>query len=235
MAEAYIEYHIQKFFEELKIYVHYFNITFSEQKKLAKAIQDKHDEIGSDFDYENDDDGTVWSRAHEEILGTDEVWITEHELFIVGGYCIIIFHAFERFLEELFELIIKHQLSSMLISKITQEQKKAIEEVVKNDKLETFDCFCRIFPDIRKAKGYEKVYELNTICNVFKHGRGGALRRLKKIRPDITQHLGEMFSPALRPFRGYDLTNIKQNMIYEYVDAIKTFLTGVFGVTEVKA
>lgn len=105
MVEPHIEYHIQKFFEELKTYVYYFDVTFSEQKRLAKAIQNKHDEIGRNFDYENDDDGTVWSRAHEEILGSDEVWISEHELFIVGGYCIVIFHAFERFLEEVFRKV----------------------------------------------------------------------------------------------------------------------------------
>ncbi len=229
MAEPHIEYHIQKFLEELKTYVHYFDITFTEQKRLAKAIQNRHDAIARNFDYENDDDGTVWSRAHEEILGSDEVWITEHELFIVGGYCTTIFHAFERFLEEVFDLVVKRSLPEMLKKQITIKQKRAIEKVLKDDKLDTFNCFCDIFPQVKTIRGYREVNELNTVCNVFKHGRGPALKRLKKIRPDITRHLEEMFFSTLRPFRGYGLT-VEQKMVYEYVEAIKTFLAQVFGI-----
>jgi len=230
MAEPYIEYDIKKFLEELKTYAYYFRITFLEQERLAKAIQDKHDEIGHAYDYEHGDDGEVWSRAHEEVLGSDEVWITEHELFIVGGYCIIIFHAFERFLEYLFDFVLKRDLPEMLKKQITDKQKEAIRKVLKDDKLDTFSCFCDIFPEVKVANGYMKVSELNAVCNVFKHGKGPALERLKIIRPDITKHLDDMFSSTLRPFRGHGLS-IEQKLVNEYVDAIKEFLFDVFGVS----
>lgn len=123
-----VEYHIREFFEELKTYKHYFDIKIKEQERLSQAIQDKHDEIAIGFDYENDDDGTVWSLAHENILGSDNVWITEHELFIIGGNCIIIFHAFERFLEEIFDLIFKRDLPQMLKRLVSKNQKRLLRK-----------------------------------------------------------------------------------------------------------
>ena len=229
MAEPHIEQHILMFLEELKTFIRYFNITLLEQKRLAQAVQNKHDEIGRSFDYENDDDGIVWSRANEKVLGNDEVWITEHKLFIIGGYFIIIFHAFERYLEDIFDLAVKHELPDMLKNGITAEQRKAIEGVLKADKLDTLGSFFDIFPEAKNVKEYKKVCELRTVCNVFKHGRGSALERLKKIRPDITKHLDYSFSRLLRPFREYSL-NVEPKMIYEYVDSIKAFLFQVFDI-----
>ena len=231
MAKPYIEYHIKKFLEELRIYNHYFDVTFLEQERLVKAIQDRHDEIGRSFDYEHDDDCEVWSRAHEEILGSDEVWISEHELFIIGGYCMIFFHAFERFLEDVFDLVSKRSLPEMLKKQITSKQRKAINKVLKDDKLDTFACFCDIFPGVKTARGYKKVSELNIVCNVFKHGSGSALKRLKKIRPDITKHLEDRLSLTLRPFREHGL-KVERKMIYEYFAAIRTFLFEVFDIKE---
>lgn len=231
MARPHIEHHIRAFLEELKTYKHYFDITFREQERLAKAIQDKHDEIGANFDYEHDDDGTVWSRSHDDVLGSDEVWITEHELFIIGGYCIIIFHAFERFLEEIFDMVTSRDLAEMLKEKVTSRQKKAIEKVLKEGKLDQFSSFCDIFPETKTVKAYGKVDELRIVCNVFKHGKGHSLEELKKIRPDITKPLsdGLFFGGLSRPFRGYGL-HIKREVVYEYVDAIKAFLFEVFDI-----
>ena len=232
MVKPYIENHVKKFFDELSTYKYYFGITLKEQDKLAKAIQDRHDEIAKGFDYENDDDGIVWSRAHEDVMGSDEVWISEHELFIVGGYCIIIFHAFERYLEDAFDLIIKSDLPEMLNTAISVYQKRAIEKVLKSGKLDQFSSFCDIFPSVKTVKAYEKTYELNVICNVFKHGTGRSLELLRKIRPDVTRYLDDKISLSrtVRPFRGYDL-RVKREMVYEYLDAIKGFLIKVFDIT----
>lgn len=231
MASPHIEYHIRAFLEELRTYKHYFDVTFREQERLAKSIQDKHDEIAANFNYENDDDGIVWSRSHDAVLGSHEVWITEHELFIIGGYCIIIFHAFERFLEEVFDMVASRDLPEMLKETVATRQRKAIEKVLEEGKLDKFSIFCDIFPETKNIKAYGKVDELRIVCNVFKHGKGHSLEELKKIRPDITKPLsdGLSFGELSRPFRGYSL-HIKREVVYEYVDAVQSFLFEVFDI-----
>lgn len=138
MSVYWVEYQIREFFGEIEVYKHYFQSSIKEQERLFREIEKQYTKISKVFDDESNDGSIPWEEANKKILGTDSLLVSSHINFIVGGHCIILFHSFERFSEEIFRYGYIKELPSILNEKISTELRRKIKKIIEKDKLETF-------------------------------------------------------------------------------------------------
>lgn len=79
--------------------------------------------------------------------------------------------------------------------------------------------------DITKLKGYNKIVEMRELQNVFKHGFGRAMKKLRELRPDYFEQK-EKLTPLNMVNNTIidDTLNISNNDYKEYIKTIKLYL-----------
>lgn len=221
MSKEYIDLMIEVFVDELKYFNHYFNVIRAEINEKGKCLEDEFKRISPQYDPEFTDESEVWSQAYQNVFGTDNFPLDFHLPSMTAGFCIIIYHAFERFLEEIFE--------QLKISNLEHLKSISIDpnKVVLGDKLEKFQNFVDIFPQIKTLSSYKELNELRLVCNVFKHGTGPSMTQLKAERPDMFKWSSLFDYTNIRPLAGMDI-NISENDFSGYLKAINLFLEEVF-------
>ena len=163
-------------------------------------------------------------------MGSDLFPPYRHESALTGGYSIIIYHAFERFLELIVDYHLKEGFATIMNEQIDKKRSDKMKSIIDNSsKLETFGELVILYPAIKQYKSYPKLHELFLACNVFKHGSGRSTTALAELRPDLFKHIFMGVSgTGLRPLSGWGVELVKEDF-YSYVTAIKLFLKEAFG------
>jgi hypothetical protein len=185
---------------EVDMYAKHLSYVLRELDMQDKKIREEFDSIQGDFDPEYTDEATVWEKATENILGARTWFIPEFQkVGAIAGYCIILFHLFERFLEE-------------------------ISYLKDGDRVPSYLDFKTKYPAFASNPSFDKLDELRLIANYCKHGKGSAETGLTAKRPDYFEPFGNKLVP--KPLSGYDI-KISQDDFNKYVAAIKDFVNAV--------
>lgn len=233
--ELLIKSRCEEFAQEIAMFEHYFHTVNSEAANINKKIVEEHERISSEYDYETGDDGVVWSQATANVMGSDAFPPYRHESALAGGYSIIIYHAFERFLELIVDYHLKEDFATIMNEPIDKKRKDKMKGIIdSSDKLETFDQLVILYPGIAQYQSYAKLRELCLVCNVFKHGSGRSMEALAALRPDLFRNSFMGISgKGIRPLSGWGVDLVKEDFD-NYVNAIRVFLKEAFGHTCVK-
>lgn len=224
---------------ELNTFNIYFKAAILKEKELEAEVVNEREliinklenpDMFEDDDYEEDEGYSVkekkdvWLKAVENVIGHSAYPPYIHVPFIVGGFCIVMFHSFERFLENIFIKYINEDIDRLFDSHIN---KKSLAKFLNKKKKPDYLCDWKvIYPQITKLPSFNKLEELNLVCNVFKHGKGDSYNKLRFIRPDLFKfHKPE--SGYLRPSKGWDM-NLTEKDFDEYFFAVKSFLKEAF-------
>lgn len=217
-----LNYFMEIFVDELSIFEHYFNVLKSEIDKKGELLEQEYERIESSSDDENMHPSTIWDEANKKLFGTGNFPFPFHMASIAGGFCIIIYHAFERFLQEFVE-----QLKAIDID-YYKELSIEPSKVELGKSIDKFYDLAKLIPKIQEYSSYKKIDELRNVCNVFKHGTGSSLRQLETLRPDMVRWSSSDFGrDIIRPFAGVDI-ELKEDDFYEYLKSLKQFLEEAF-------
>jgi hypothetical protein len=92
-----------------------------------------------------------------------------------------------------------------------------------NERCEDYDDFKNIYKfhniDISKYKEWDKIIELNLVCNVIKHGEGNSAKKLRKIFPKIFCNIHPLDSYLIVQ----DTLNLPESLLRNYVDILIKF------------
>ncbi|MFA5287561.1 MAG: hypothetical protein WC394_04770 [Candidatus Omnitrophota bacterium] len=228
------------FIWEMNIFQYYFDVAIAKEKQLEVEVDNERLNLINrlSINYDDDDDcehcdgdvvaekkKDVWLKAVENVIGNEAYPPYVHVPFIVGGFCTIMFHSFERLLESIFIKYLKKDIKKLFNSRINKKRlTKFLKRKNKPDYLSEWKEIC---PSITKSPCFSKLEELNLVCNVFKHGRGDSYNKLKLIRPGLFRfHKQEV--GYLCPSKGWDLI-LTENDFKQYFIAIKLFLKELQG------
>lgn len=187
---------IKSFLFELKMYSEHLKWILGRIKGLDDTIRDEYEKIQNNYNPEQTDEGEVFAQAADNVLGGSTFPPHFQRSGAISGYCILIYHLMERFLEDV-SAIISH--STCLTN--------------------SFPKFMEVYPDFKKESFYPKLDELRLLCNVCKHGKGSAEKKLREKRPN---YFREIYYFHIAPLSGYDLI-IDFVDFEEYLEAIKQF------------
>lgn len=195
------DYLFKTFLFELDMYDKHLLYIFERLDSLDNLIKTEFDKIQDNYDPNFDDEIDVWNKSTEKVLGNSMTFIPEFQkVGAIAGYCIIIFHLFERFLEDI--------------------------AYFKNaQRLDSYCQFITAYPIFKENTDiYKKIDELRLVVNYCKHDKGSAEQDLRKKRPDyFNQFSIQSETTALKPLSGYDIA-ISQNDFNEYISNIKAFV-----------
>lgn len=191
------------FIIELDMYHSHLEYVLKELDLLEGKIEAEFERIQYNYDPESTDESEVWEQATENVLGKSTLFIPYFQkVGAIAGYCIVIFHLFERFLEEI--------------------------SYLKDDGgIQNFKGFIEAYPQFVQSTVCRKLDELRLVANFCKHGRGAAEGALRKERPDYFETGVIKFSKTpLRPLSGYDI-KITSTDFGNYVHCIKDFVVEI--------
>ena len=191
---------LEDFVVEVDMYAKHLSYVLRELEISDKKIRDEFNRIQGDYDPEYTDEATVWEKAAENVLGARTWFIPQfQQVGAIAGYCIVLFHLFERFLEEISFLKYGAGVQSYLDFKSR-------------------------YPELASKPSFDKLDELRLIANYCKHGKGSAESNLRAKRPDYFEPFGKKLIP--KPLSGYDI-KISQDDFNSYVTAVKDFVNAV--------
>lgn len=187
------------FIIELDMYYNQLNYVLNQLDLLDEKIEAEFKRIESNYNPEKTDASVVWSQVLKNILGEDTTFIPYYQrVGAIAGYCIIIFHLLERFLEE-------------------------ISYLKDNKRMETFNKFCKNYYHWVETVEYKKLDELRLVANYCKHGRCSE-KKLKEMRPDyFVSPFCKFDEDPLKPLSGYDIKITKKDFD-DYMVSIKQFV-----------
>ncbi len=196
----------EEFLTELGMYSAQLGYVLDKLAQIQQQIQDEYERIEGDYNPEYHDAGDVWYQAAKNILGVDTMFSPHFQKAgAMGGYCIIVYHLFERFLEEVCRLRDIPFIGEFHLPK-----------------------FFEAVPTLKVHPSFSSIEELKDLVNFCKHGRGDAETALRKNRPDYFT-----FTPnppweheTLKPLSGYDL-EIDPKDFEGYVSEIKKMVTEI--------
>ncbi len=176
---------INQFLEELDMYVFHLKLLLKKLDQFEQEVKSEFEKITPDFDLENVDGSEIWQKALKNIMGIDNFHPYLQKTGAMAGYCIVIFHLFERFMEE-----------------CTWQE------------CNSFSNFVEKIPEIKNHESFSKIEELRNVANFCKHGAGPSADELRKLRPDYFKEdfwKGKQY----KPLSGFDLNiNIRDIEIY---------------------
>ncbi|MSR78179.1 MAG: hypothetical protein EXS63_08175 [Candidatus Omnitrophica bacterium] len=188
----------ESFVIELRMFGKHLQLILLNISSIEDKIQQESEEIRSRIYPEYHDEGDVRWKAEKKVMGEfADFDIFRQKSGAIAGYCVIIFHLFERFIEEV----------NLFLDC--------------NGKIKQFVQFKDKYADVSGLPGCSLIDELRLLCNVCKHGTGPAYEELKKTRPDYFDRTGLRFSP-IKLLAGYDL-NIEEEDFLKYSKAITDF------------
>jgi hypothetical protein len=191
-----------EFLAELEMYCTHLDCVLKMLDEQELKIHEEYSRIQGDYDPESYDEGQVWYQAELNVLGKSTMFTPPFsKMGAIAGYCIVVFHLFERFLEEVCRLW-GHSIS------------------------EKFCCgeFIRLFPDFEVVPAASKINELGLLVNYSKHGKGRSQDQLAQIRPDYFRTTTLGFLPGtLKPLSGYHL-EISRADFDNYANSIREFV-----------
>lgn len=193
------EHLIDNFLTELSMYSRHLECVLNNLDELEQKMLREFNRIKNNYNPEETDEGEVWAQALENVLGVDTnfgPWA--QKIGAILGYCIIVFHLFERFLEG---------------ASIFKERVR----------IDSFDKFIKRHAQFKDNLAHEKIYELRLLVNYSKHGIGPAEKELRIKRPDYFERGRIVFLGYSKPLSGYDV-KIKNEDFHQYVEAIKSFV-----------
>lgn len=191
---------LEEFIVEVDMYTMHLSYVLQELEVIDKKIRDEFEHIQYDYDPEHIDEVTVWEKAVENIIGTITWFIPPfQQVGAIAGYCIVLFHLFERFLEEI----------------------TSIKDCVG---VGSYLDFKSKYQELASKPSFDKLDELRLIANYCKHGKGSAESGLRVKRPDYFESFDKKLIP--KPLSGYDI-KISQRDFDSYVIAIKDFVNAV--------
>lgn len=190
-----------EFLTELDMYTQHLQYVFERLSKIQAQIQEEHDLIAEGTDYETTDDGDVWYQAEKKVLGKDTMFSPPFQkIGAISGYCVIVYHLFERFLEEI----------------------GRFKGAITTERFDLPDFFKKGMPALKGHPSYAKIEELWYVVNFVKHGKGWSEQKLRAMRLDYFRLRSGPPWPheTLKPLSGYDL-EIELEDFGVYVQSIK--------------
>jgi hypothetical protein len=207
---------LQEFLAALDMYCSHLDLVLGRLDKLEADINAEYERIIAEgnYDPEYSDVGDIAYKAEKNVLGKDTLFDPPFQnVAAIASYCVLVYHLFERYLEE-------------------TARRKGVHKETKDFSLKTF---LEYFGEFSNHSNRPKLDELYLVANYCKHGRGSSEEKLREQRPDyfrMSDH--ELWQPkpifddtTLKPLSGYDI-NIKRADFGEYVKAVKAFVTDVY-------
>ena len=197
-----------EFLTELDMYSAQLGYVLDKLAQIEQQIRDEYERIEDNYNPEYHDAGDVWYQAAKNVLGVDTMFAPHFQKSgAIGGYCIIVYHLFERFLEELCR----------------------IKQISFADEFH-LPKFFESFSVLKSHPSFASIQELKDVVNFCKHGRGIAETVLRKRRPDYFK-----FNPdppweheTLKPLSGYDL-EIQPEDFKAYVSEMRKMTAEIQG------